>query len=76
MRVVYFGTYSKKLIPALRIGYIVCPRPLRAAICQMKQAMESAALSGDEQINQQIFGVFGEIGNVHDGLLFEGEFLN
>jgi DNA-binding transcriptional MocR family regulator len=38
--VVYFGTYSKKLIPALRIGYILCPRPLRAAICQMKQAMD------------------------------------
>jgi DNA-binding transcriptional MocR family regulator len=38
--VVYFGTYSKKLIPALRIGYIVCPRALRPAICQMKQAMD------------------------------------
>ncbi|HET7823871.1 MAG TPA: PLP-dependent aminotransferase family protein [Anaeromyxobacter sp.] len=38
--VIYFGTYSKKLIPALRIGYVVCPRALRPAVCQMKQAMD------------------------------------
>jgi DNA-binding transcriptional MocR family regulator len=38
--VVYIGTYSKKLIPALRIGYLVCPRALRPAVAQLKQAMD------------------------------------
>lgn len=38
--VVYLGTYSKKLIPALRIGYLVCPRALRLAVAQLKQAMD------------------------------------
>ena len=27
--VIYLGTYSKKLIPALRIGYLLCPPALR-----------------------------------------------
>ncbi len=38
--VVYLGTYSKKLIPALRIGYLVCPRALRLPVGQLKQAMD------------------------------------
>jgi len=38
--VIYFGTYSKKLIPALRIGYVLCPRALRLPIGQLKQAMD------------------------------------
>lgn len=38
--VIYFGTYSKKLIPALRIGYIVCPRALQPVICRLKQTMD------------------------------------
>jgi GntR family transcriptional regulator/MocR family aminotransferase len=31
-RVVYLGTFSKALSPALRIAYIVAPRPLRKAL--------------------------------------------
>ncbi len=38
--VVYFGTYSKKLIPALRIGYVVCPRALRPALLRLKYATD------------------------------------
>ena len=30
--VIYIGTFSKKLVPALRIGFIVCPRALRPVL--------------------------------------------
>lgn len=38
--VIYLGTYSKKLMPALRIGYLLCPRPLRAHFAALKHAMD------------------------------------
>lgn len=38
--VVLVGTYSKKLIPALRVGFIVCPPPLRAPLTRLKHAMD------------------------------------
>jgi GntR family transcriptional regulator/MocR family aminotransferase len=38
--VIYMGTFSKKLIPALRIGYLLCPRTLRPMIAALKQAMD------------------------------------
>ncbi len=38
--VVYIGTYSKKLIPALRIGYILCPRALKPHLGALKAAMD------------------------------------
>ena len=31
--VIYVGTFSKKLIPALRVGFIVCPRGAAHATC-------------------------------------------
>jgi DNA-binding transcriptional MocR family regulator len=38
--VLYMGTFSKKLVPALRIGFIVCPRALRSTIVAIKQAID------------------------------------
>lgn len=38
--VIYIGTYSKRLIPALRIGYLLCPRALRSNFAALKHAMD------------------------------------
>jgi 2-aminoadipate transaminase len=38
--VIHVSTFSKRLIPALRIGFAVCPRPLRPVLCSVKRAMD------------------------------------
>lgn len=38
--VIYVGTFSKRLIPALRIGFLVCPRGLRPLIGSLRHAMD------------------------------------
>lgn len=38
--VIYLGTFSKKLIPALRIGFVVCPAALRPLLVPLKHAMD------------------------------------
>jgi GntR family transcriptional regulator / MocR family aminotransferase len=38
--VIYTGTFSKKLIPALRIGFMVVPAALRPLLVPLKQAMD------------------------------------
>lgn len=36
--VIHVGTFSKKLMPALRIGYLLCPAPLREPLVALKHA--------------------------------------
>lgn len=38
--VFHVSTYSKKLIPALRVGFIVCPAAMRASLTRLKHAMD------------------------------------
>ncbi len=38
--VIYVGTYSKKLIPALRVGFIVCPRAIAEPLSALKHTMD------------------------------------
>lgn len=38
--VIYVGTFSKKLIPALRVGFIVCPPRLKAPLVALKHTMD------------------------------------
>ena len=38
--VIYVGTFSKKLIPALRVGFMVCPEALRRQLVPLKHAMD------------------------------------
>jgi GntR family transcriptional regulator/MocR family aminotransferase len=39
-RVVYLGTFSKSLSPALRIGFLLAPRTLLPAVCAARQAVD------------------------------------
>ena len=36
-RVIYMGTFSKTLFPAMRLGYVVCPAGLRDDLCAIKR---------------------------------------
>ncbi|MFO0750731.1 MAG: PLP-dependent aminotransferase family protein [Myxococcota bacterium] len=38
--VLHLGTFSKKLMPALRVGFIVCPPALRGPLTSLKHAMD------------------------------------
>jgi hypothetical protein len=38
--VIFVGSFSKKLIPALRIGFVVCPKELRPRIDSLKHSMD------------------------------------
>ena len=39
-RVIYVGTFSKTLSPALRAGFMVVPHPLTATICAVRQVID------------------------------------
>jgi GntR family transcriptional regulator/MocR family aminotransferase len=38
--VIYVGTFSKTLIPALRIGFVVCPPALRPVLISLKHSLD------------------------------------
>lgn len=38
--VVYLGSFSKRLIPALRVGFLVCPPGIRARLLGLKQTID------------------------------------
>jgi len=38
--VIYVGSFSKKLIPALRIGFVVCPPALRPVLVTLKHTLD------------------------------------
>ncbi|MBP6015922.1 MAG: PLP-dependent aminotransferase family protein [Candidatus Promineofilum sp.] len=42
-RVIYLGTFSKVLFPALRLGYLVLPRALTAPFVQAKELVDRGA---------------------------------
>lgn len=42
-RVIYLGTFSKVLFPALRLGYVVLPPPLLTPFLQAKQLVDRGA---------------------------------
>jgi GntR family transcriptional regulator/MocR family aminotransferase len=38
--VIYVGSFSKRLIPALRIGFVVCPPALRSVLVSLKHTLD------------------------------------
>jgi len=38
--VIHLSTFSKRLIPALRIGFVVCPRPIRNVLRSLKRVTD------------------------------------
>ena len=42
-RVVYVGTFSKTMLPTLRLGFLVAPEPLRAALRNAKRLTDWSA---------------------------------
>jgi GntR family transcriptional regulator / MocR family aminotransferase len=59
-RVIYCGTFSKTLAPALRLGFAVVPAPLVAAFVRVGTLMDR----GIDTLNQAILAEF-----MHQGLL-------
>jgi GntR family transcriptional regulator/MocR family aminotransferase len=41
--VIHLSTLSKRLAPALRVGYILCPPALRSVLCSMKRIVDLGA---------------------------------
>lgn len=56
--VIYLGTFSKKLIPALRVGYLLCPRALRGHLASLKHALDL----GTSALLQHVLAEFLERG--------------
>ncbi|MCZ7597105.1 MAG: PLP-dependent aminotransferase family protein [Gammaproteobacteria bacterium] len=49
-RVIYVGTFSKSLFPALRLGYFVCPAPLVPLVGQVSSAYLQEVASNPQAV--------------------------
>ena len=56
--VIYVGTFSKKLLPALRVGFVVAPRGLRGTLVALKHAADT----GTSLLLQEVLAEFLERG--------------
>jgi GntR family transcriptional regulator / MocR family aminotransferase len=56
--VIYIGTFSKRLAPALRVGFLVVPAALRAKVVLLKYTMDL----GNSELLQHILAEFLERG--------------
>jgi len=56
--VLYVGTFSKKLVPALRVGFVVCPPALRPTLVYVKKALDL----GSSLVLQHVLAEFLERG--------------
>jgi DNA-binding transcriptional MocR family regulator len=56
--VLHLGTFSKKLAPALRVGFLIAPPPVRRAIIAIKRAMDL----GTSALLQHVLAEFLERG--------------
>ena len=56
--VLHIGTFSKKLVPALRVGYLVAPPALRRALVAIKHSMDL----GTSSLLQHVLAEFLERG--------------
>lgn len=52
--VIYLGTFSKRLAPALRIGFVLCPRALQPVLLTLKHALDL----GTSAFLQQVLAEF------------------
>lgn len=58
-RVIYTGTFSKVLFPALRIGYLVVPKKLVAALSELRYLVDNSSPT----INQAVLADFIDQGH-------------